>query len=61
MENIDTFSIYDGGWYWLALAYNKNEQYQEAITAYRKVLELEPNHENIKEALKDLQKKLNKK
>lgn len=48
MENIDTFSIYDGGWYRLALVYNKNEQYQEAITAYRKALELEPNHENIK-------------
>ena len=38
------------------MAYNKNEQYQEAITAYRKAFELEPNHENIKEALKDLQK-----
>lgn len=43
------------------MAYNKNEQYQEAITAYRKALELEHNHENIKEELKNLQKKLNKK
>lgn len=40
------------------MSYNKNEQYQEAITAYRKALELEPNRENVKEALKDLQKKI---
>ena len=43
MENIDTFSIYDGGLYWLALVYYKNGQYNKAIQSLIEAVKLEPN------------------
>lgn len=43
MENIDTFSIYDGSWYWLGLVYYKNGQYNKAIQSFIEAVKLEPN------------------